>query len=203
MKYVGPASQNPINTSLAQRNTSKRKQLFQIRNELALAPREPQIIQSKIPPIRRDSSNIFKSHHPKIKSVLFASSHPTIQSYNFNSKNSLSSKPLSEMNYINKISNIMPSKKRITRVRFKDASRTANQQSSNQNATQPASQRSNSPGNSRAASQREEPSYNTRATNSPPITTPTSPAHSSTASTPLTPSPHVPTFEYIVSKIFN
>ena len=127
LKYVDPASQNTINTSLSQRNTSKRKQqLFQIRNELALAPRDPQIIQSKIPPIRRHALIIVKSHHPKIISVLFASSHPTIQSYNFNSKNSLSSKSLSEINYINKISNIMPSKKRITRVRLNDASRTAN-----------------------------------------------------------------------------
>ena len=84
----------------------------------------------------------------------------------------------------------MPSKKRISRVRFNDASRTANQQSSSKNATRPASQRSNSPGNSRTAS----PLL---------ITTPTSPAHSSYASTPLTPSPHVPTFDYIVSKILN
>ena len=37
----------------------------------------------------------------------------------------------------------------------------------------------------------------------PPSTTPASPTHSSNASIPLTPSPHVPTFEYIVSKIFN
>ena len=202
LKYVDSASQNTLNTSLAPRNTSELKQLFQIRNELALAPREPQIIQSKIPPIRRHSSNIFKSQHPKIKSVLFASSHPTIQSYNFSSKNLLSSKSLSEKNYINKISNIMPSKKRITRVRFNDASCTANHQSSNQNTIRPASQSSNSPGNSRTASQRQEFSNNTRAASSP-ITMPTSPAHSSNASTPLTPSPHVLTFEYIVSKIFN
>ena len=97
----------------------------------------------------------------------------------------------------------MPSKKRITRVRFNDASRSANQQSSNQNATRSASQRSNSPANPRPAGQRQESSNNTRAASSPPITTPTSPAHSSNASSPLTPSPHVPTFEYIVSKIFN
>ena len=203
LKYVDTASQNTFNTSLAQQNTSKSKQLFQIRNELALAPRETQIIQSKIPPIRRHSSNMFNSHRPKIKSALFASSHPTIQSYNFNSKNSLSSKSLSEINYINKISNIMPSKNRITRVRFNNPSRTANQQSSNQNATCPASQRSNSPGNYRTANQRQELSNKTRAASSPPITTPTSLAHSSNASTPLTPSPHVPLFEHIVSKIFN
>ena len=97
----------------------------------------------------------------------------------------------------------MPSKKRITRVRFKDASRTANQPSSSQNATRPTSQRSNSPNDSRAANQRKEPSNDTRAASSLPITTPTPPTHLYNASTPLTPSPHVPTFEHIVSKIFN
>ena len=97
----------------------------------------------------------------------------------------------------------MPSKKRITRVRFNDAYRTANQPSSSQNATRPTSQRSTSPNDSRAANQRKELSTNTRAANSPSIKTPTSPTHSSDASTPLTPSPHVATFEYIVSKIFN
>ena len=97
----------------------------------------------------------------------------------------------------------MPSKKRITRVRFNDAYRTANQPSSSQNATRPTSQRSISPNNSRTANQRNEPSNDTRAASSPTITTPTSPTHSSNASTPLTPSPHVPRFEYIVSKIFN
>ena len=97
----------------------------------------------------------------------------------------------------------MASKKRITRVCFNDASRTANQQSSNQNAAQPASRRSNSPGISRTASQRQEPSNDTRAASSPSITTPTSPAHSSNASTPLTPSLHVPTFEYLISKVIN
>ena len=97
----------------------------------------------------------------------------------------------------------MPSKKRITRVRFNDASRTANQPSSSQNATRHTSQRSNSPNNSRAANQRNEPSNDTLAASSPTITTPTSPTHSSNTITPLTPSPHVPTLEYIVSKIFN
>ena len=37
-KYVDPAPQNPLNTSLAKRNTNKRKQLFQIRSDLTLAP---------------------------------------------------------------------------------------------------------------------------------------------------------------------
>ena len=203
LKFVGSASQNPLNTTLAQQNTSKSKQLFQIRIGLALAPREPQIIQSKLPPIKRHSLKICKSHHPKIKLVLFASSHSTIQSCTFNSSNPISPKSSSEINYLNKNKKIMPSKKRITRVRFNDASRAANQPSSSQNATRPTSQRSTTPNDSRAANQRNEPSTNTRAANSPSITTPTSPTHLSNASTPLTPSPYVPTFEYIVSKIFN
>ena len=97
----------------------------------------------------------------------------------------------------------MPSKKRITLVRFNDTSRTANQQPANENATRLTSQRSNSPSNSRDANQRNEPSSNNCATGSSLITTPTSPIHSSNTSTPLTPSPHVPTFDYIISKIFN
>ena len=92
LKYVGSASQNPLYTSLNQQNTSESKQFFKILNGLALAPREPQFIQSKLPPIRRHSLNICKSHHPKIKSVLFASSHSTIQSCTFNSSNSISPK---------------------------------------------------------------------------------------------------------------
>ena len=109
----------------------------------------------------------------------------------------------------------MPSKKRITRVRFNDASRTIKQPNSNQNTTRPASQSSNSPSNTRTASQRSNsPSNtstasqrsnlpsNTRTTSSPQITTPISPALSSNVSTPLTPSPQVPTFKYIVTKVF-
>ena len=116
--YVATTSQSPLNISLAQQNTSKSKQLFQTRNELALAQREPQVIQSKIPPIRRHPSNTIKSHHSKKKSVLFASSHSTIQSCTFKRISSFSSRSSSEINYINKISNTMPSKKRITRVHF-------------------------------------------------------------------------------------
>ena len=99
----------------------------------------------------------------------------------------------------------MPSKKRIIRVRFNNTCRTANQPSSSQNVARPTSQRSNASNNSRAANQRNEPLNDTRAASPPPITKPTSPAHSSTASTstPLTPRPHVPAFECIVSKIFN
>ena len=97
----------------------------------------------------------------------------------------------------------MPSKKRITRVRFNDASRAADQLSTSDNTTRTASTRSNSPTSSRAANQSTQNLSTPHATSTALNTTPTSPTHSSNASTPLTPSPHVPTFEYIVSKIFN
>ena len=87
MKYSDPESQIPLNTSLAQHNTNKYKQLVQTRNELALEPRETQILNSKFPPIRRHSKNNFKSHHTQINSELFASHPSTIQSSNSNSKN--------------------------------------------------------------------------------------------------------------------
>ena len=70
LKYVDPASQISLNTSLAQHNTNKYKQLVQNRNELALALRETLIFNSNFPPIRRHSSNNFKSHHPQINSAL-------------------------------------------------------------------------------------------------------------------------------------
>ena len=97
----------------------------------------------------------------------------------------------------------MPSKKRITHVRVNDASRAADQQPTSGNAARPASQRLTSPSNSRAANQQAESSSNPREASPPPNVTPTSPTHSSNVSTPLTPSPHVPTIDYIVSKIFN
>ena len=144
----------------------------------------------------------------------FATNHITIQLCISNSKHSFSSNSYSDIIYISKTNYKMPSKKRISRVRFNDASRTANPQSSSQNTTRHANQRSNSPGNTRTASQQsnlpdntsiasQRPSLlnNTRAASPLQITTPTSPTHSSNASTPLTPIPHVPTFDYIVSKI--
>ena len=73
----------------------------------------------------------------------------------------------------------MPSKKRITRVRFTAAFRTANQPSTPPTTSRAANQRSNSPCDDRAAS-------------SSRILSPTSPAHSSKVSTPLTPSPQIP-----------
>ena len=203
LKNAIHAPQSPMHTSFAQQNTNKSKQLIQIRNKVAFAQRESQIIQSRIPPIKSHSTNISKSHHPNIKSVVFASCYSTIQSLLSNSQNSNLNYSLPELKYVNKITNKMPSKKRIARVRFNDASRAAEQQSTSGNANRPASQRSNSSSNSRAANQQFESTSNPREASSPLNVTPTSPNHSSNASTPLTPSPHVPTFEYIVTKIFN
>ena len=135
--------------------------------------------------------------------MLFASCNSTIQSHPSQYKNSNLNHSLPVLKYVNTITNKVLSKKRITRVRFNDASRAADQQSTSENATRPASQRLNSPSNSRAANQQAESSSNPREANPPPNVTRTSPTHSSNAGTPLTPSPHVPTFDYIVSKIFN
>ena len=135
--------------------------------------------------------------------MLFASCYSTIKSHLSNSQNSNLNYSLSELKYVNKITNKKPSKKRITCVRFNDASRAAEQQSTSGNATRPAFQRSNSSINSRAVNQQVESTSNPREASSSLNVLHTSPTHSSNASTPLTPSPHVPTFEYIVSKIFN
>ena len=78
----------------------------------------------------------------------------------------------------------MPSKKRITRVRFTDASRTANQPSTPPTTSRAANKRSNSPSDTR-------------------ISSPTSPAPSSNVSNPLTPSPRIPIFDHRVKKIFS
>ena len=110
---------------------------------------------------------------------------------------------LSVYKYVNSINSKMPSKRRKTRVRFNDASRAADQQSTSGNTSCTASTRSNLPNNSRTANQTTQNSSASREASTPLNTTPTSPTHSSNASTPLTPSPHVLTFEYIVSKIFN
>ena len=66
LKYVTPASQNPLCTSLALQNTSNSKQLLQIMNKVIFAPSEHQITQSQIPPIKSHSTNSSKSHHPKL-----------------------------------------------------------------------------------------------------------------------------------------
>ena len=66
LNYVIWASQSPLNSSLAQQNTSKNKQLFQIRSKVAPAQREPHINQSQIPPNKTLSPNIKSSPKNKI-----------------------------------------------------------------------------------------------------------------------------------------
>ena len=201
LKYVTLASQSPLCISLALQNTSNNKQLIQIRNKVTYAQREHQITQLQVPPIKSHSTNNSKSHHPELKSVLFASCHSRNQLHPSSLKNSNQSS--SVFKYINSINSRMPSKKRITRVRFNDASHAADQLSTSDNTTRPASTRSNLPTSSRAANQSTQNLSTPHATSTALNTTPTSPTHSSNSSTPLTPSPHVPTFKYIVSKIFN
>ena len=201
LKYVTLASQNPLCTSLAPQSTSNSKQLHQIRNKVIFAQREHQITQSQIPPIKSHSTNSSKSPHQKLKSVLFASCNSRNQLHP--PKHTKFNQSLSVSQYVNSINSKMPSKKRITRVRFNDASRSADQQSTSGNTTRPASTRSNLSNNSRTANQTTQNSSTSREASTPHNTTPTSLTHPSNATTPLSPSPHVPTFEYIVSKIFN
>ena len=190
LKYAYLASQIPINNSLAKQNTTHYKQSFQNQNELSLAKPETHFTNSKFPPIWRISTNISRSHHPKIEPMFFALSHLKNQSPIPKSNNPLNFKHTLKLNYINRHKNSMPSKKRITRVWFTDASRTANQPSTPPTTSRPAVQLSNSPSNTRAASSTQ-------------IITPTPPALSSNASTPLTPSPQIPTFDHIINKIFS
>ena len=138
----------------------------------------------------RHSTNISKSCHPKIESVLFALNYPRNQLLTSCSNNHFHSKNKLEINFIDKNKYNMPSRKRITRVRFDDAFRTANQHSTPPARSRSASQRYNSPSNTRAASSNQ-------------IMTTTSPALSSNISTPLTSSPQLPTFESIVNEIFS
>ena len=201
LKYASPASQNLVYTSLALQNTSNIKQLNQIRNKVTYAQREHKITQLQLPPIESHSTNNSQSHHPKLKSVLFASRRSNNQLLSKIIKNSPSTK--SNLNLINLIEQTMPSKKKITRVRFNDASRNVESQSSIGNTTRSASSHSQNPTGSRSANQPPENLPTSHESDTPLNTTPTSPTHSSNASTPLTPSPHVPTFDYIVSKIFN
>ena len=201
LKFAPLASQNPLSTPLALQNTINNKQLIQIRNKVAYAQHKHQITQLKLPPIESHSENNSKSHHPEFKSVLFAPCRSRIQSHSSNLKNFTKSSSI--IKDINLIANSMPSKKRITRVRFNDTSRAADQPSTSENVTRTASTRSNSSSTTRTANQRPQTISIPPATSMAHNITPTSPTHSSNASTPLTPSPHVPTFDYIVSKIFS
>ena len=108
--------------------------------ERYLAKQETQFTQFIFPPFRRHSANISKSHYSQIESALFAINHPRNQSFTSNLNNSLSSKHILETNFFNKKNNNLPFKKRITRVRFNDASRTENQSSTHQNTIHTASQ---------------------------------------------------------------
>ena len=65
LKKTYPASQIPINISLAKQNTTHCKQSFQNRNAISLATRETHFTNCKFPPIRRHSTNISRCHHPK------------------------------------------------------------------------------------------------------------------------------------------
>ena len=201
LKYATLASQNPLCTSLALQNTRNNKQLIQIRNKVTYAQREHSFTQLQIPPIKSHSTNNSKSHHPELKSVLFASCHSRNQLHPSRLNNSNQSS--SVIKYINSINSRMPSKKKITRVQFNDASRAADQPSTSGNTTRPASTQSNLSTSSRTANQSTQNLSTPHATSTAQSTTPPSPTHSSNASTPLTPSPHVPTSDYIVSKTFN
>ena len=173
LKYVTLASQNPLCTSLALQSTSNSKQLLQIRNKVISAQREHQITQSKIPPVKSHSTNNSNSHHSKLKSVLFASCNSRNQLHPPN--HTKFNHSLSVSQYVNSINSKMPSKKRITRVRFNDASRAADQQSTSGNTTRPASTRSNLSNHSRTANQTTQNSSTSREARTPHNTTPTSP----------------------------
>ena len=97
----------------------------------------------------------------------------------------------------------MLSKKRITRVRFNGASQSANSPSTSTTSSRAPNQATNSANAIRAANQPLTPPNATRAANSRLNLSPTSPALSSNLSTPLTPSPQVPTFDHIISKMFS
>ena len=97
----------------------------------------------------------------------------------------------------------MPSKKRITRVSFNDASHNANPRSSTATSSCAANQATNSANATRAPNQLATPPTATRTANRRIIFTPTSPPLSSNPSTPLTPSPQVPIFDHIIGKIYS
>ena len=100
---------------------------------MTYAQREHSFTQLQIPPIKSHSTNTSKSHHPELKSVLFASCHSRNQLHP--SKLNNSNQSSSVFKYINLINSRMPSKKKITRVRFNDASRAADQPSTSDNTT--------------------------------------------------------------------
>ena len=137
LKNTYPASQIPINISLAKQNTTHCKQSLQNRNAVSLATPETHFANCKFQPIRRHSTNISRCHHPKKEPVSFALNHLRNQSTIPKSNNPLIFKHTLETNCINTHKHGMPSKKRITRVRFTDASRTAKQPSTPPTTSRP------------------------------------------------------------------
>ena len=202
-KYAYRASEITINTSIAQRNKTHCKQLFQNGNEKYLAKRDSQFTQPNFPPIRRHFTNVPKSHYPKIASVLFASNYPENKLPNSPSNNFTKFKRNLDINHMNKIKYNIPSKKRITRIRFTDPSRTKNPTSTYATSSRYADQPPNSVGATCAANQPSNSPSATRAANPTLISTPTSTALSSNISIPLTTSPPIPTFDHIFNKIFS
>ena len=97
----------------------------------------------------------------------------------------------------------MPSKKDISRVRFNDASQSANSPSTSATSSRYANQATISANKTRAANQPSTPPNASRAANPLLFSTPTSPALSSNLSATLTPSRQVPTFDHIVGKLFS
>ena len=97
----------------------------------------------------------------------------------------------------------MPSKKRITRVSFNDASHSANPSSSTATSSRTANQATYSADAARAPNQPATRPTATRTANPRTILTPTPPALSSNPSTPLTPSPQAPTFDQMIGNIFS
>ena len=100
-----------------------------------------------------------------------------------------------DINYINTITPKMPSKNRITRVHFNDASHSANPSSFTATSSRAADQVTYSANATRAPNQPATTPAATSTANPRTILTPTSLALSSNPSTPLTPSTQVPTFE--------
>ena len=143
----------PINTLLARRNTTYCKQSFQNWNERYIAKSETQFTKSNFPPIMQHSTNISKSHKPELALVFFALNRSANQltSYPSNKFSKLNHKV--DINHINTTTYKMPSKKRITRVRFNDASQSANSPSTSATSSRAANQAANSGNATRAANQ--------------------------------------------------
>ena len=84
LKSAYPASQIPINTPLAEQNSTQFKPCFQNQNEKRFARHDLHFSKLSFSPIKKHSENISESRYPK-KSVLFASNHSRINSYKLHS----------------------------------------------------------------------------------------------------------------------